>query len=121
MTECLAESDLNLLAKATFDEFDREIASLEPELCAPFNQASLCLEGELLTIYKFVVQIVRREDDLDKVASWWAAMVLQCDAFARRLHDLSIVHPACGAGFYYDRVLDLRNKCQRLQQMHCRS
>ncbi len=22
------------------------------------------------------------------------------------------------AGFYYDRVLDLRNKCQRLQQMH---
>ena len=69
MTECLAESDLNLLAKTTLDEFDQEIASLEPELCVPFNQASLRLEGELLTIYKFVVQIVRREDDLHKVAS----------------------------------------------------
>ena len=118
MTECLGESDLNLLAKSTLDEFDREIASLEPELCVPFNQAAMRLEGELLTIYKFVVQIVRREEDLNKVASWWGTMVLQCDAFGGKLHGLSVAHPACGAEFYYDRVLDLRNKCQRLQQMH---
>ena len=118
MTECLGESDLKLLAQSTLDEFDQAIASLEPELCVPFNQAAMRLEGELLTIYKFVVQIVRRVDELDKVASWWATMVSQCDAFARRLHDLSVKHPACGAAFYYDRVLDLRNKCQRLQQMH---
>ena len=118
MTECLAESDLNVLAKSTLDEFDEEIASLEPELCVPFNQAAMRLEAELLTIYKFVVQIVRREDDLEKVASWWATMVSQCDAFARRLHKLSVDRPLCGAEFYYDRVLDLRNKCQRLQRMH---
>src|SRR2546427_10138 len=65
MTECLGESDLKLLAKSTLDEFDQEIASLEPELCLPFNQAAMRLEGELLTIYKFVVQIVRREEVLD--------------------------------------------------------
>ena len=118
MTECLGESDLNLLAKSTSDEFDREIASLQPELCVPFYQAAMRLEGGLQTIDKFVVRIVRREDDLNKVASWWATMVSQCDMFAGRLHDLSIAHPACGAEFYYDRVLDLRNKCQRLQQMH---
>ena len=76
------------------------------------------LEGELLTIYKFVVKIVRREDDLDKVASWWATMVSQCDEFAKRLRDLSLAQPDCGASFFYDRVLDLRNKCQRLQKMH---
>jgi len=119
MTECLGESDLKLLAKSTLDEFDQEIASLEPELCLPFNQAAMRLEGELLTIYKFVVQIVRREDDLNKVASWWATMVFQCDEFAKRLQNLSVAHPLCRAEFYYDRVLDLRNKCQRLQQMHC--
>src|SRR2546427_2738095 len=100
MTECLGESDLNLLAKSTLAEFDQEIASLEPKLCVPFNQAAMRLEGELLTIYKFVVQLVRREEDLDKVASWWATMVSQCDEFAKRLHRLSVVHPACGAEFY---------------------
>ena len=119
MTECLAESDVRALAKSTLDDFDQEVATLAPELCIPFNQAAMRLEGDLLTIYKFVVKIVRREDDLDKVASWWGTMVSQCDEFGKRLHSLSVAHPECGAGFYYDRVLDLRNKCQRLQQMHC--
>jgi hypothetical protein len=118
MSECLGELDLNRVAKSALDEFDHEIASLEPELCVPFNQAAMRLEAELLTIYKFVVQIVRREEDLSKVASCWGTMVLQCDAFGRKLYDLSVAHPECGAGYYYDRVLDLRNKCQRLQKMH---
>lgn len=118
MTECLGESDLAKLAKSTLDAFDREMATLEPELRVPFNQAALRLEGELLTIYKFVVLIVKREDDLGKVASWWGTMVSQCDEFAKRLGDLARAHPACGAEFFYDRVLDLRNKCQRLRQMH---
>lgn len=94
MTECLDESDLNLLAQSTLEEFDLEIAGLKPELSAPFNQAAMRLEGELLTIYKFVVQIVKREDNLDKVARWWATMVAQCDAFAGRLHQLAVAQPA---------------------------
>lgn len=118
MTECLDKSDLELVAQSTLNRFDDEVAALEPELCVPFNQVARTLEGKLLTIYEFVVRIVRREDDIGKVASLWAAMVSQCDAFAQRLRQLSVAHPACGAEFYYDRVLDLRNKCQRLQQMH---
>ena len=118
MTECLGESDVTELANSTLAEFDQEISTLAPELCVPFNQAAMRLEGELLTIYKFVVRIVRREEDLRKIASWWGTMVSQCDQFAKRLRDLSITHPQCGAGFFYDRVLDLRNKCQRLQGMH---
>src|SRR5258708_40204526 len=106
MTECVGESDLNLLAKSTPDEFDREVASLPQELCVPFNQAAMRLEGELLTIYKFVVRIVRREEDLEKIARWWGTMVSQCDEFAKRLHNLSLTHPNCGADFFYDRVLD---------------
>jgi hypothetical protein len=118
MTECLGESDVRELAQSTLAEFDQEVATLEPELCVPFNQAAMRLEGELLTIYKFVVRIVRREEDIDKVASWWGTMVAQCDEFAKKLRDLASAHPACGADFFYDRVLDLRNKCQRLQKMH---
>ena len=118
MTECLGESDVKELAESTLAGFDQEVASLPQELCVPFNQAAMRLEGELLTIYKFVVRIVRREDDLEKIARWWDMMVSQCDEFGKRLHNLSLAHPNCGADFFYDRVLDLRNKCQRLRQMH---
>lgn len=118
MTECLGESDLNELAQSTLAEFDQEVKQLAPGLRVPFNQAAMRLEGELLTIYKFVVRIVRREEDLSKIASWWGTMVSQCDEFAKRLRGLSLAHPDCGADFFYDRVLDLRNKCLRLQKMH---
>jgi predicted ABC-type ATPase len=106
------------IAGSALAEFDEELASLSEDLCVPFNHAASRLEAELLTIYKVVVQLVRREEDLDKIAAWWSTMASECDEFAKRLQELSLAHPNCGAGFYYDRVLDLRNKCQRLSQMH---
>lgn len=119
MTECLGESDVKELAHAALAEFDQAAAAVPQDLCAPFNAVASRLEGQLLTIYRTVVQIVRREDDLEKIAHWWAMMVSQCDEFAKKLQDLEEAHPACGAGIFYDRVLDLRNKCHRLQEMHC--
>ena len=118
MTECLTESDVKILAESTLAAFDEEVAALPQEVCVPFNEAAARLEAQLLTIYKFVVQFVRREEDLEKVAGWWGTMVSQCDEFAKRLRQLSLAHPNCGAEFFHDRVLDLRNRCQRLHQMH---
>jgi hypothetical protein len=118
MTACLGEADVKELAKSTLAEFDRSVADLPGHLSLPFTQAAMRLETELLTIYKFVVQLVRREEELEQIARWWATMVAQCDEFAKRLHALAQAHPACGAMFFYDRVLDLRNKCQRLKEMH---
>ena len=118
MTECLGESDVKQLAQSTLAQFDQEVASLPKDLCLSFNQAAFRLEAELLTIYKVVVQIVRREEDLARIAAWWGMMVSQCDEFAKRLNSLRLSHPDSGADFFYDRVLDLRNKCQRLRQMH---
>jgi hypothetical protein len=118
MTECLGESDVNELAQAALTDFDQEVASLSEELCVSFNQAAGQLEAGLLNLYRVVAKLVRKEDDLGRIADWWGTMVSQCDEFAKKLHDLSLAHPACGAGFYYDRVLDLRTRCKRLQQMH---
>ena len=118
ITACLGQSNVKELAESTLAAFDQDVAAIPPDLSVPFNQAAMRLEAELLTIYKFVVRIVRREDDLARIAEWWGTMVAQCDAFAKRLQDLSVAHPACGAGFFYDRVLDLRNKCLRLREMH---
>jgi hypothetical protein len=118
MSDCVAESHLRELGESAVAEYDCRIASIPPELCAPFNITAMRFEDELLRIYKSVVFCVRDEQDLQKVASWWAFMVNMCDLFAGRLSGLKTAHPTCGADYYYDNILDLRNKCRRLQEMH---
>jgi hypothetical protein len=118
MSNSVAESHLRELGESAVADNDRWIASIPPELHAPFNIAAMRLEDELIRIYKQVVFCVRDESDLQKVASWWEFMVGMCDLFAERVSRLKAAHPGCGAESYYDRILDLRNKCQRLQEMH---
>ncbi|HEV2392122.1 MAG TPA: hypothetical protein VG146_07135 [Verrucomicrobiae bacterium] len=61
---------------------------------------------------------VRREENLERVAARWGYMVGLCDQALSRLETLAEEHPACGAVIYYDRVFQLKGKCQRLQEMH---
>jgi hypothetical protein len=118
MNSCLADSDLQDLGKEMIAGFERRVAAIPSELCAPFNTEARQLETELLTIYKVVALATRNVEDLAEVAKAWSTMVTVCDESAKRLNSLVKQHPDCGADAYYDRVLDLRNKCQRLQQMH---
>lgn len=118
MNSCLAESDLLDLGNEMLASFERRVAAIPSDLCAPFHTESRQLETELLTIYKFVALAARRTEDLSQVARAWQIMVKVCDESATRLNALAKQHPDCGADAYYDRVLDLRNKCHRLQQMH---
>jgi hypothetical protein len=118
MKSCLAESDLQNLGNEMLQGFDRRVAAIPKDLCAPFHSEARQLETELLTIYKFVALAARREEDLSQVARAWGMMVTVCDQSAKHLNVLVEQHPYCGADAYYDRVLDLRNKCHRLQQMH---
>ncbi|MBI4026354.1 MAG: hypothetical protein HY360_15320 [Verrucomicrobia bacterium] len=119
MTHCLADIDLLEVSKEGLASFERRIAAIPPDLCAPFHEEARQLETELLTAYRFVVLAAKKEDELDKVARWWAVMVQVCDEYAKRLNQLTRSHPTCGAELYYDHVLDLRSKCLRLQKMHC--
>ena len=88
------------------------------DLYAPFHDEARQLETELLMLYKTTVLCVRREENIDAVSKRWAEMVEICDASIARLRKLSNTHPACGADIYYGRVLELRSKCKRLQEMH---
>jgi hypothetical protein len=92
--------------------------ALPEDLCAPFHDEARQLETELMFLYRATVMCVRREENMDRVASRWAEMVALCGGFLARLKQLSEKHPGCGAELYYDHVLDLSNKCQRLQEMH---
>jgi hypothetical protein len=118
MKECLVDSDLLELSNEALAAFDQRVASIPKDLCAPFHEEARQLEAELLTVYRVVVLCTKKEDDLDTVAAWWGTMVRVCDEFAKRLNRLAVEHPHCGAEHYYDRVLDLRSKCLRLQKMH---
>jgi hypothetical protein len=118
MKECLAESDLLEVSGGSLAAFDQRVALIPKDLCAPFHEEARQLEAELLTVYRVVVQCTKKEDNLDRVAQWWAMMARVCDDFAGRLSKLATEHPLCGAEQYYDRVLELRSKCLRLQRMH---
>ena len=115
---CFAESDVKELGSTILSEFDRRVSALPDDLCAPFHEEARQLETELLFLYKATVMCVRREEDIGKVAARWKEMVDMCGGCLARLQKLSEIHPGCGANLYYDRVLELRSKCQRLQEMH---
>ena len=99
-------------------EFERRIAAIPKDMCAPFHAEARQLETQLLTVYQMVAKITKNVDDLPQVAQMWKTVVFMCDAFSLRLGDVVKKHPDCGADSYYDHVLDLRNKCLRLQMMH---
>jgi len=118
MNSCLAESDLRDLGNEMLESFERRVAAIPADLSAPFHTEARLLEAELLSIYKFVALCARKADDLEQISRAWALMVDVCDKAGNGLNALAKQHPSCGAEAYYDRVLDLRNKCHRLQQMH---
>lgn len=118
MNECLRDSDLMEISRESLAAFEQRIAAIPKDLCAPFHEEARQLETELLTVYRVVVLCTKREEDLPRVSAWWKRMVQVCDEFAARLGRLVQSNPQCGAEPYYDRVLELRSKCQRLQTMH---
>lgn len=118
MSTCFDTSDILELSRATLEETNSRLSAIPPDLCAPFFAEASNLEQQLISMYRTVARCVRKEDDLDGIANWWEAMTKVCDAFAGRLAQLCQEHPECGSEFFYNRVLDLRNKCQRLQEMH---
>jgi hypothetical protein len=118
MNGCIFESDLEEIGRTCLEEFDRRLPGIPEDLCVPFHNEAKQLETELLLLYKATVMFIRREPSMECVAKRWGEMVSICNSFLARLQKLHENHPSCGADFYYDHVLDLRNKCKRLQGMH---
>lgn len=118
MAQCFDLPDIFELSQASLSEAEKRLVEIPADLCAPFYAEADKLEQQLLAVYRTVALCVRKEDDLDKVAAWWEAMTKVCDDFASCLNRLSEAHPACGADIFYDHVLDLRNRCQRLANLH---
>lgn len=118
MSACFDQTDVFTLSEATLTESTRRLENLSENQCSAFYEEARSLEIELLSVYRMVALCAKKEDDLEHVCQWWKTMTNVCDSFAKSLHTLHGKHPSCGAKLFYDRVLDLRNKCQRLAEMH---
>lgn len=118
MSKCVQNSAVNELAQSTLQSFEERVSKLRSDQYSGFHAEARTLEAQLSTIHKLVSICARDEGDLDNVSELWGLMVTVCDSFSQRLGRLKDAHPNCGADVYYDRILDLRNKCVRLRDMH---
>lgn len=118
MSTCFDTSDVVALSRASLEETEKRLHEIPADLCAPFYAEAGTLEQQLLSVYRTVALCVRKEDNLDEIAEWWGTMTKMCDEFLARLNRLCEEHPFCGADIFSDRVLDLRNRCLRLKELH---
>ncbi len=118
MKACMTTRDIALLGGGFLKDHDESIGALDPGLCGRFHMAAELLEAKLVVVYQMVALKAREVEEMAEVAAAWGAMVELCDSTLTRLHQLTTNHPACGAEQFYDRTLDLRNRCLRLQKMH---
>lgn len=99
-------------------DFDKRVESIPAAMCAPFREEAGKLVSELKTVSSFAAEFAKAEDDLDKVAKIWGEMVAACDQCLRRMSALCKAHPHCDAEIYHDQILDFRNRCGRLHEIH---
>lgn len=118
VSACVTPESLSRIADDALEQFDAKVAEIPPDLCAPFNEVASNLLAELKQAYRFVATIARDSDDLDQISELWAAMEGFCGSYAERLAKLHECHPFCVAGQFYDRVLDIKNRCKRLAELH---
>jgi len=111
-------SHIQELGESFLTDFDQGFASLPKDLCAPFRKLASDLEINLISLFRTNVILVRDCENLDDISKSWGALVTICDAASKRLQDLVNEHPYCNAEDYQDRILDIRNKCNRLKEMH---
>ena len=109
-------ADLEKIGNSALQSFEERRAANPADTEWNFDLEVARLESQLTQLYAFAAMAARREESMEKTAQLWAAMVSICDAFAARVSALCREHPAGAAS--HDRILDLRNKCARLEQLH---
>lgn len=112
----LIAQDLNALGTGAIKSFDDRVKNVNPDLCWEFDQEVARLEAQTMQLYGMAALASKREPDPAKVGETWRMMVTICDDVAAKIISLCAEHPACSAS--HDKILDLRNKCARLADLH---
>lgn len=108
--------DLEEIKKSALDTFAERVAAVDPGVCWEFDLEVGRLESQLMQLYAIAAIIARREESMERTSRIWSTMVSICDAFAANLASLCKEHPAFQVS--HDKILDVRNKCARLRDLH---
>ncbi len=108
--------DITAIKDSALKVFDNSIAAADSSECWGVNDAVTRLETQLLQLYGIVVLALKHEEDLAVIAQNWGNMVTVCDDVALKIGSLGEEHPYCSVS--HDKILDLRNRCARLQNLH---
>jgi hypothetical protein len=112
----LTATDFEALKDEALRAFDSRVSQTDPNMCWEFDTEVSRLESQLVQFYAIAARMAKNEDDLPKIAEIWKTMTHICDSFATHLQGLIEKHPYCSAS--HDKVLDIRNKCERLRMLH---
>jgi hypothetical protein len=104
--------------RGTVQEFDESLRSFPLDTCSQIQDAAIRIESAIKVVYRVTALEARSVDDMEAISNLWGAMAQICREAVKRLTSLTEKSRDCGVGIYVDRILDLSNKCQRLQEMH---
>ena len=111
----LEVADFKTIGETSLRQSEHRLAK-EKDSCEEFNREVARLEAQTVQLYGFAALAAKREPDIDRTAQLWEVMVGVCEAFARYIGELSKKHPHCPVTF--DRILDIRNRCQKMKDLH---
>ena len=109
-------ADLDEIKHSALEAFGRRVAEVPANGQWEFDLEANRLESQALQRYQLSVILARRNDALEATAAIWDNMMRACDDFAARVSPLAAGRPSCST--VHDRILDLRNKCRRLRDLH---
>ncbi|MDR1282354.1 MAG: hypothetical protein LBK99_16250 [Opitutaceae bacterium] len=109
----LTEHDFDTIKKENLRQFDDNLSKAGPR---HLGREVRALEANAVQLYGVAALMARNADDIETVASIWTAMEKVCDAFAKKLGALAKKHP--GSKVSHDKLLDLRNRCTELRELH---
>jgi hypothetical protein len=106
------------LWRGTAQEFDESLGSSPLDTCTQIQDTAVRIESAIKVVYRVTALEARSIDDMQMVSELWGNMAQICRDAVKRLTSMGDKNRDCGVGVYVDRILDLANKCQRLQEMH---
>src|ERR1051325_4877798 len=106
------------LWQGTAHEFDETLRSHAIDSCSGAQDAAIRIESAIKVVYRVTALEARATEDMDEASRLWGTMAQICREAVKRLSAATEKNRDCGIGIYVDRILDLANKCQHLQEMH---
>jgi hypothetical protein len=106
------------LWQGTAREFDDTLRDCPLDSSTRLQDAAIRIESAIKVVYRVTALEARAIEDMHEISRLWGTMSQICRDAVKKLGSISDKNRDCGVGIYIDRILDLANKCQRLQEMH---